>query len=116
MSIVDISTKSEFDALLGTHRFVALQAHATWCGPCKAISPIFTKFATELLSSHDLGGRVAFARFDTDEVPDLTFDLGIRSLPTFVFFRDGDKTDALAGANPPALKKLIEGMGEAARV
>jgi thioredoxin 1 len=105
MSVIDITTKSQFDELRKSHPYVALQAHATWCGPCKAISPFFNKTAAEYA---DLKDKYAFARFDTDEVSDLAQELGIRSIPAFFVFEDGEKTDNLSGANPPALKKLLD--------
>ncbi|KFA66065.1 hypothetical protein S40285_03699 [Stachybotrys chlorohalonatus IBT 40285] len=111
MAVVDITSKDQFDALVKTTPYVALQAHATWCGPCKAISPFFSKHATSLA----VPGVYTFARFDTDEVPDLAFELGIRSIPAFFFFEDGDKAENLAGANPAALKKLADGFGEKAK-
>lgn len=58
----------------------------------------------------------AFAKFDTDDVPDLAFELGVRSLPSFYFFENGDKADAgVTGANPPALKKTVEEVAEKAK-
>ncbi|PHH88962.1 hypothetical protein CDD83_6814 [Cordyceps sp. RAO-2017] len=101
-AVTEIRSKAEFDALLAAHPLVALQAHATWCGPCKAISPIFAKLAAARTPG------LAFARFDSDVVEPLAQELGIRALPTFVFFRGGDKVDTLTGANPAALQKAVE--------
>jgi len=114
MSVIDITSKTQFDELIKKHPHVAIQAHATWCGPCRAISPIFTKHATEKLAPEGAADKLAFARFDTDEVPDLAFELDIRSIPAFFFFNNGDKADSLAGANPPALKARIDKMSEEA--
>ncbi|KAF4961043.1 hypothetical protein FSARC_10277 [Fusarium sarcochroum] len=102
-AVTEITTKAQFDELIKSTPYVALQAHATWCGPCKAISPIFNKHADALKSD-----KYVFAKFDTDDVPDLAFELGIRSIPAFFFFENGDKTDNLAGAAPPKLKALVE--------
>ncbi|CAI6093168.1 unnamed protein product [Clonostachys chloroleuca] len=101
--VVDIKSKAQFDELISKTPYVAIQAHATWCGPCKAISPIFNKLATDNASD-----SFTFARFDTDEVPDLSFELGIRSIPAFFSFENAEKGPGLAGASPPALKKLVE--------
>ncbi|PTB65096.1 thioredoxin-like protein [Trichoderma citrinoviride] len=111
MPVIDIKTKPEFDSLIQSTPYVALQAHATWCGPCKAISPIFNKHADALAVPE----KFAFARFDTDEVPDLAMELGIRSIPAFYVFENGEKADSLTGANPPALQKLAEGVAEKAK-
>ncbi|KAF5024760.1 hypothetical protein F66182_3192 [Fusarium sp. NRRL 66182] len=104
-AVTEITSKAQFDELIKNTPYVALQAHATWCGPCKAISPIFNKHANELKSD-----KVAFAKFDTDNVPDLAFELGVRSIPAFYFFENGDKGDTLLGAVPPKLKAAVEGL------
>ncbi|KAH6603652.1 thioredoxin 1 [Trichoderma cornu-damae] len=110
MAVLEIKTKAQFDELTRTTPYVALQAHATWCGPCKAISPIFAK-QSEALAVPE---KYAFARFDTDEVPDLASELGIRSIPAFFIFENGDKADTLTGANPPALQKLTASVADKA--
>ncbi|KAG6036335.1 hypothetical protein E4U41_005742 [Claviceps citrina] len=105
MPVITITSKSQFDNLVKSTPYVALQASASWCGPCRAISPIFAKHADALAVEN----TYAFAKFDTDDVPDLASELGVRSLPTFLFFENGSKADGtLTGANPPALKKLVE--------
>ncbi|KAK8148025.1 hypothetical protein G3M48_000504 [Beauveria asiatica] len=111
MSVVDIKSKAQFDELIQKTPYVALQAHAVWCGPCKAISPFFNKFAASL----SLPEQYTFARFDTDEVPDLAFELGVRSIPAFFFFEKGDKAEGLTAPKPPALQKVIEDLSTKAK-
>ncbi|KAF4449884.1 thioredoxin 1 [Fusarium albosuccineum] len=105
MAVVTLTSKAQFDELINKTPYVVIQAHATWCGPCKAISPIYNKHAEALT----VPNKYAFAKFDTDDVPDLAFELGIRSIPAFFFFENGDKDKTLQGANPPALKERVEG-------
>ncbi|KAG9250724.1 thioredoxin-like protein [Emericellopsis atlantica] len=110
MSVQDITSKAEFDALLKTSPYVALQATATWCGPCKAISPIYNKLA----ESNKDAAAAKFVRFDIDADSDLTQELGIRSVPAFFFFENGEKVDSVVGANPPALQKAVGALVEKA--
>jgi thioredoxin 1 len=110
MSVKEIPSKAEFNALIASTPFVALQAHASWCGPCKAIGPFFAKHASSLA----IPEKYVFAKFDTDIARDLAQELGIRSIPAFFFFENGEKTDQLAGANPPALKKIVEDLSDKA--
>jgi thioredoxin 1 len=108
--VQEITSKAEFDQLLKSNPYVFVQAHATWCGPCKAISPFFEKHADQ----YQIPDKYAFVKFDTDEVPDLAQELGIRSIPAFFMFENGDKVENLAGANPPALQKLAQTYSEKA--
>jgi thioredoxin 1 len=107
-----IKSKKEFDDLLQSHKYAVVYATASWCGPCRAIAPIFEKHVNEY---DDVSEKIAFIKFDTDDVPDLAQELGIRSIPTFFAFEDSELADKLSGARPPALQKLIEGLGEKAR-
>ncbi|KAF5676797.1 thioredoxin 1 [Fusarium heterosporum] len=109
-AVIEITTKAQFDELVKTTPYVALQAHAAWCGPCKAISPIYNKQALEHKSE-----QFAFAKFDTDDVPDLAHELGIRSIPAFFFFEKGDKASDLLGAVPPKLTAAIKGYADKAK-
>jgi thioredoxin 1 len=110
MSVQDIKTKAEFDEILKANPYVALQATAIWCGPCKAISPIYNKLA----DSNKDTASAKFVRFDIDEDSDLTKELGIRSVPAFFFFDNGEKVDSMVGANPPALQKAVGALVEKA--
>ncbi|KZZ97674.1 Thioredoxin [Moelleriella libera RCEF 2490] len=107
MPVVDVRSKAEFDRLLEAHATLAIQAHATWCGPCRIISPIFEKLADGKQQGE---GDVAFARFDADEVADLADALKVRSIPTFFFYKDGQLKDKLAGPDPGALTRAIDAL------
>ncbi|KAF5643676.1 thioredoxin 1 [Fusarium tjaetaba] len=108
-AVVEIKSKAQFDELIKNTPYVALQAHAAWCGPCKAISPIFNKQAAEHKSD-----KYTFAKFDTDDVPDLAHELGIRSIPAFFFFENGDKASDLLGAVPPKLIATVKSYADKA--
>lgn len=49
-----------------------------------------------------------FVKIDVDEVPDVAQELGIRAMPTFVIFKDGEKVQEVVGANPKALEAAIQ--------
>jgi thioredoxin 1 len=51
---------------------------------------------------------VHFIKLDVDEVPEVAQELGIRAMPTFLIFKNGEKVGEVVGANPPALKAAIE--------
>lgn len=80
---------------------VILDCFATWCGPCKVIAPKVVGFAKDF-------PQARFYKIDVDEVPDVAQELGIRAMPTFVLFKNGEKIDEVVGANEKALKAAIE--------
>lgn len=69
---------------------------ATWCGPCKALSPILDKLANEY------GGAFRLAKVDCDKEQQLAGMFGIRSIPTVVLIQNGQLGDAFSGALPEA--------------
>ena len=66
---------------------------------------INTKF--RLSEESSLSKNIDFVKFDVDELPDLTGELGVRAMPTFFVFKGGEKVDELVGANPQALQKML---------
>lgn len=67
---------------------------ATWCGPCKMLSPVIDEL------SEELGDRVAFYKADIDEATNLAEEFKIMSVPTVLVFKDGVKQKALVGYKP----------------
>ncbi|KAG5788456.1 hypothetical protein H9Q69_012479 [Fusarium xylarioides] len=105
MPITTIHSQPEYHDLIQRHRFVILFATVTWCNPCQLIKPFFEKYANA--SNYD-PEKLVFAQFDTDEVPALDTELGIRSIPEFFVTENAERVDSLAGANPPTLRKLVD--------
>lgn len=76
---------------------------ATWCGPCKAISPAFEKLAKQ----HEGSAQVIFAKCDVDKAKDVAQACGITAMPTFQFFKEGKKIDEVKGADVQQLNTKI---------
>lgn len=72
---------------------------AEWCGPCKQLAPRIEELANEY------DGDVKFVKVDVDDNQELAGQFGIRSIPTLLFFQDGDKVDQIVGSVP---KERIE--------
>jgi thioredoxin 1 len=81
---------------------VIVDCSAVWCGPCKAISPVFQRFSTQ----EDFK-NAKFYEIDVDDLAEVAADLGVRAMPTFMFFKAGQKVNEVVGANPPALEAAI---------
>ena len=76
---------------------------ATWCGPCKALSPVLEELAEEY------AGKVDFYKVDVDKAEDLAGAFGIRSIPTLLFIPLKGQPQITQGALPKQqLKEIIE--------
>lgn len=102
MSTIKI-TKDNFDQLvLKSERTVLIDFYATWCGPCRMVSPIVEQIAKE--HPEYLVGKV-----NVDEEGELAMRFGVRSIPMLVVMRDGVVDDAVVGARPKAaILELLE--------
>ncbi|QKX58465.1 uncharacterized protein TRUGW13939_05589 [Talaromyces rugulosus] len=103
MAVTLVKGKSQFDStVLASDKLVVVDAFAEWCGPCKAIAPKIEEF------SKQFENVVSFVKFDVDDSPDVAQELGIRAMPTFLLFKNGEKVGEVVGANPPAILAAIE--------
>jgi thioredoxin 1 len=64
---------------------------ATWCGPCIAISPIVHEVATEM------EGKAKVVKLNVDEAQEISIEYGVRSIPTLIFFKNGQETHRIIG-------------------
>ena len=64
---------------------------ATWCGPCKALAPIVEKIADEF------PGKIKVGKLDIDDSPNVTAKFGVRSVPTVIVFKGGQKSGQHVG-------------------
>jgi len=101
MVVHEVKNKANFDEALAGEGLVVLDCYATWCGPCKIISPMVDQF------SESYSGA-SFYKLDVDNVADVAQELGVRAMPTFMLFKGGAKLKEVVGANPTALKVAID--------
>lgn len=88
-------TESNFEAdVLQSPVPVMVDFWATWCGPCKMISPIVDQIATETAGK----AKVFKANVDDNGCKELANRFNIRSIPTLLFFKDGELKDTIVGA------------------
>ncbi|KAI5917033.1 thioredoxin-like protein [Camillea tinctor] len=106
MTVHNLTTKAEFEEAVKNNKVVLLDCFATWCGPCKAIAPLLAKHSED----EQFKDTIYFAKIDVDDLPELSQQLGITAMPTFMIFKDGNTEPAekLVGANPNALVQLLQ--------
>ncbi|KAI9675951.1 MAG: Cytoplasmic thioredoxin isoenzyme 2 [Trizodia sp. TS-e1964] len=97
----DLKSKAEFDAALkDPGSLMILDCFAEWCGPCRTIAPIMESLANNF-------SELRFYKLDIDAVPDVAQELGIRAMPTFIYFKGGKKLTQVVGADPSAIEAAI---------
>ncbi|HTK07844.1 MAG TPA: thioredoxin [Ktedonobacteraceae bacterium] len=75
---------------------------AAWCGPCRAIAPVFERLSGEY------SGKLQFAKMDIDANNNTPGGLGIQAIPTLMIFKDGKVIGTLVGPHPSRLKGEID--------
>ncbi len=73
---------------------VLVDFFATWCGPCKMMSPVLEQL------SEELEGKLKVGKIDVDEEPNLAGQYQVMSIPNFVIFKNGRAVDQIIGAVP----------------
>lgn len=104
MSKLKNLSDAEFDdTLAAATNPVLVDFSATWCGPCKALTPTIEAIANEY------AGKMDVYKVDIDEAESATARFGIASVPTVVFFRNGKEVDRFLGAlDPRTVKQRVE--------
>jgi thioredoxin 1 len=96
---------ADFERCIGEHPGITVvDFWAPWCGPCRMMEPILQEIAVE---QADAGVRVV--KVNVDEAPKTSSDFGIRSIPTLLFFQDGEPLFEMVGMVPkPVLQRELE--------
>ncbi|WP_418263233.1 thioredoxin [Flavobacterium faecale] len=75
---------SNFDSIINTNKPVLIDFYATWCAPCKTLSPILKEV------KDSLGDQITIIKIDIDKNPSVAGKYQVRSVPTMILFQNGE--------------------------
>ena len=90
--MAQVINDANFQEVISGGQPVMVDFWATWCGPCRMISPIVDEISTEY------EGKVVVAKCNVDECSEAPMKYGIRNIPTLLFFKGGELVDRSVGA------------------
>lgn len=108
--IVAITSASHFTQILQSSRIVVTDFWAEWCGPCKAIAPVYEALSSQLSRP----GQITFTKVNTDEQRDIVQTYNISAMPTFLIFKGGRETKRIKGADPKGLDAAVKQLAQEA--
>ena len=98
-----VATNTNFEELLQDSKLVIVDFWATWCGPCRMISPILDELEEEMQD------QITVVKVNVDDAEEIAARFRIMSIPTLLFFKDGQMVDKTVGAMPkPVLAQKIQ--------
>ena len=95
---VEITTEN-FEQYKNGELPLVVDLWATWCGPCRMVSPIMSELAKEY------DGKLIVGKCDVEENDDIALEFGVRNIPTVLFFKNGQLVDKFVG---PAQKNKFQ--------
>ena len=89
-----IATNTSFDSLLEGEKLVIVDFWATWCGPCRMLSPLLDEVEEEM------SDKITVVKVNVDDADEIALRYRIMSIPTLLFFKNGQIVDKTVGAMP----------------
>ena len=95
----------EYAEIINSPNQVVIDFHATWCGPCKVLSPILEELNDEI-------DGVEFVKLDVDQHPQIAGQNQVMGVPTVVILKDGEVKERFVGVQPKeVIKEKIDALG-----
>ncbi len=104
-NVIELTMDSFDNEVLNSEQPVLVDFWAAWCGPCRMIAPIIDQIADEYV------GKLKVGKVNVDEQGQLAAEYGVMSIPTLVFFKNGEEVQRVVGVRPkPELDKIIQNL------
>lgn len=98
-----VATNTNFEELIQDSKLVIVDFWATWCGPCRMLSPILDEVEAEMPD------QITVVKVNVDDADEIAAQYRIMSIPTLLFIKNGEIVDKTVGAMPkPALLEKIK--------
>jgi thioredoxin 1 len=94
---LDVTDQNFEEEVIKSSKPVLVDLWAPWCSPCRMVEPVINSLAEKYR------GRFKFCRLNVDENPKTAAKYRIMSIPTLIFFKDGEAVDTVIGAVPEAV-------------
>ncbi|KAG4925777.1 hypothetical protein JHK87_051317 [Glycine soja] len=99
------SWQSHLKEIKESPKLVVIYFTASWCGPCKFITPVFNQIAAEFANAD-------FVKIDVDELSGVAKEFKVEAMPTFVLWKEGKEVERVVGAKKEELEKKIKQLSQ----
>ena len=89
-----VATNTNFEELLQDGKLVIVDFWATWCGPCRMLSPLLDEVEEEMAD------KISVVKVNVDDADEIAMKYRIMNIPTLLFFKNGQLVDKTVGAMP----------------